>query len=112
VIVLSSTLAASKQTLSSSPAEGHNDDEEGHNDDDGDEDDDEDDDEDASRIAFKGIYISEVNIIVMINYFPVATARSSRAKQKDERNLAYDLSLTYPPPPYGSCANYCYFTCH
>jgi len=58
VIVLSSTLAASKlptrlakahekQTLSSSPAEGHSDDD--------DDDDDENDDEDASRPALKGI---------------------------------------------------------
>ena len=43
--MLSSTLAASKQTLSSSPAEGLSDD----------ADDDEDDDEDASRPALKGI---------------------------------------------------------
>jgi len=32
------------------------------------------------------------------------------AIQKAELEIA--LLFAYPPPPYGSCANYCYFTCH
>ena len=63
--------------MSSSPAEGHSDD----------DDDDEDDDEDASRPALKGIQIYEVNIIVMINYSHVATARSSRAARRAAKGI-------------------------